>query len=81
MLVCQQINTNTTQRSDSPLREFRFIPIQIGEELTQKCGISILQNGLPSGSHQRKQVVDIMNGEPVEKLVLASLACEGKSHR
>lgn len=51
-LVLEQIHSNASQCTNSPFGVFSFITlVNIGEEFANKCRVSVLDDGLPSGSH------------------------------
>lgn len=61
-LVLEQVHSNTSQRANSPFGVFTFITlVNVGEELADECRVSILDDGLPCGSHKIQEIVDIMD--------------------
>lgn len=74
ILIHQKINPNTPERRHSPRRIPRLITlIQRGKELPQKSRIPILQNSLSNGPRQRKEVMDIMDGEAGKRVMSVSM--------
>ena len=63
MLIHKQVNANPSKRADSPIGIIRFLAVLFSKVVTQESRESVFHDSLPGRAHQRKKVVNIMDGE------------------
>lgn len=62
-LTHEQVNTNSPERSNDPVRVIWFIPVELAKELAQESRESIFDDSLSDRPHESKEVMDVMDGK------------------
>lgn len=62
-LTRDQVNTNSPERSNDPVRVIWFIPVELAKELAQESRESIFNDSLSDWPHKGEEVMDIMEGK------------------